>query len=143
VSIHKYTAMQKEWWETIPFWWFSVLLLTFLQLNFYFWGEPVICDTSAHRLIFAQSLPSPDHVAQKSLATHKERWEMILFWWFFRSSIHLFFNSIAIFGTNPRSVISQLTDWFVPVATAAWLHLLKKISDAKRMVRNRCILMIF
>jgi hypothetical protein len=47
---------------------FSVLLLTFFQLNCYFWGEPTICDISAHRLF----LP---HCHRCPIAFIKKDWQ--------------------------------------------------------------------
>ena len=41
---------------------FQFFYSPFLQLNCYFWGERVICDISAHRLIFAPPPPPPDRV---------------------------------------------------------------------------------
>ena len=74
----------------------------------------MICDISAHRLIFAAlSPPLPNRIYWNRAAMQKEWWETIAFWQIYSSFTHLFFNQIAIFGTNPRSVISQFTVWFL------------------------------
>ena len=64
----------------------------FFQLNCYSWGERVICDISAHRLIFAPPPLPPDRVYINRAATRKEWWETIDFSWFYSSFTHLFFN---------------------------------------------------
>jgi hypothetical protein len=52
---------------------FSVLLLTFFQLNYYSWGEPVVGDISAHRLIFSLLPMPPNRVYYNRVAMQKER----------------------------------------------------------------------
>jgi hypothetical protein len=69
----------------------TILSLTFFQSNCYFGGKRVICDISAHRLIFALPTPPPYHVSIKRAVTQKEWLETIAFSQFSNSFTHLFF----------------------------------------------------
>jgi hypothetical protein len=82
---------------------FTVLLLAFFQLNFYFCGERMICDISAHRLIFAPPPPPlpppPDCVYYNRAARQKEWWDAITIWQFY-SSFSPLFQLICNFGSK-------------------------------------------
>ena len=79
-------------WVLLFFLWLLFFYSPFFQLNCYSWGERVICDISAHRLIFAPPPPLPDRVYINRAATRKEWWETIANWQFYNSFTHLFFN---------------------------------------------------
>jgi hypothetical protein len=76
---------------------FTILSLTFFLIELLFWGNRVICDISAHRLIFAPPPLSTNCVDIKRVATQKEWREIIAFSRFYSSSTHLFFNEIDLF----------------------------------------------
>ena len=87
----------------------------FLQINCHFWGECLINDIAAHRLMFAPSPLLPSFVYEKRAGRQKEWWENIVPWQFCRSFTHLFSIKLPFLGqTCMINAISAHRPMFLP-----------------------------